>query len=301
MKTSGYLCRLVYVVTSMGLALSCGHSQQTSAVKIVRGHEVDARKYPAVSLQEVGPDGAYESFCTGVMLTPEFLLTAAHCSLGPDGLPSLPESVAVVASDNDPESSRAVRHEVAAITIESGYSHGAGDDDEDDSGIVKPGNARDIAVWQLRDPIPGVITASLLAASDLDAAFADAAPIVIMGYGKQARREKRYVKHNLHMAETKYFEHLGADPQDFSEHSEDIGGRTTTEFYAGAEGLPDTCNGDSGGPAFVKSASGRLLLAGVTSRGLPSCDRGGVYTLVPAYLDWIRTVVASLRLGRIDD
>jgi secreted trypsin-like serine protease len=302
MKTLGYLCRLVAMVAPLVGVVSCGQSGHGSSAKIVLGHEVDARKYPAVSLQELGPDGEFESFCTGVMLTPSYLLTAAHCSLDSEGSPSRPDAVSVVASDNDPESPGAVRHLVAGIKIEPGYSHDEDDEDEDeDSDIVKPGDARDIAVWKLRSPIPGVQTAALLEATDLDAAFWDEAPIVIMGYGKQARREKHYTKHNLHMAETKYFENLGVDSKDYSEHFEEIAGRSATEFYAGAEGLPDTCNGDSGGPAFVKSKSGRLLLAGVTSRGLPSCDRGGVYTLVPAYLQWIRAQVADLRVGRIND
>ncbi len=301
MKALGYWRLALFSFASISLMPGCGQSRSTSLVKIVQGYEVDARKYPAVSLQEQVPEGGYESFCTGVMLTPDYLLTAAHCSVDDDNHPSHPGSVVVVAQDNDPESHRATRHEVVSIKIEPGYVHSAEDEDKDDSVEVEPGDARDIAIWRLRSPISGVQTAAILDAEDLDAAFLDEAPIVIMGYGKHGRREKRYTKHNLHMAETKYFEHLGGDPNDFSEHFARVPGRTQTEFYAGAEGLPDTCNGDSGGPAFVKSRSGRLLLAGVTSRGLPSCDRGGVYTLVPAYLQWIRAQVADLNIGQISN
>ena len=55
--------------------------------------------------------------------------------------------------------------------------------------------------------------------------------------------------------------------------------------------LHDTCKGDSGGPFFVKNSKGRFLLAGVTSRGtdlaLTLCGDGGVYVRVDAHADWI--------------
>jgi secreted trypsin-like serine protease len=55
--------------------------------------------------------------------------------------------------------------------------------------------------------------------------------------------------------------------------------------------LHDTCKGDSGGPFFVQDAKGRWLLAGVTSRGTALstsiCGDGGLYVRVDAYADWI--------------
>jgi hypothetical protein len=54
---------------------------------------------------------------------------------------------------------------------------------------------------------------------------------------------------------------------------------------AGKEGK-DSCNGDSGGPAYIK-LDGKLLLAGVTSRGSEVCGLYGIYTRPEAALDWI--------------
>lgn len=60
------------------------------------------------------------------------------------------------------------------------------------------------------------------------------------------------------------------------------------EFYAGGEGR-DTCKGDSGGPAIVPLGSGVRRLAGVTSRGSNPCGNGGWYG-VPYYaLQWLET------------
>ncbi len=49
----------------------------------------------------------------------------------------------------------------------------------------------------------------------------------------------------------------------------------------------NTCNGDSGGPAFYRDSNGKYLVAGVTSYGDQYCAQYGVDTRVDAYLDWI--------------
>ncbi|MFN3696777.1 MAG: S1 family peptidase [Pseudobdellovibrio sp.] len=51
------------------------------------------------------------------------------------------------------------------------------------------------------------------------------------------------------------------------------------------------CHGDSGGPAFLSQADGSRLLVGVTSRGtekLGNCNVGVIYTSVVGELDWIK-------------
>ncbi len=61
--------------------------------------------------------------------------------------------------------------------------------------------------------------------------------------------------------------------------------------------LRDTCEGDSGGPIFVADSRGQWLLAGVTSRGTnlnqSLCGDGGVYVRVDEYRSWIDSVIAS--------
>jgi len=49
----------------------------------------------------------------------------------------------------------------------------------------------------------------------------------------------------------------------------------------------NTCNGDSGGPAFYEDSSGEYLVAGVTSYGDYYCTSYGVDTRVDAYLDFL--------------
>jgi secreted trypsin-like serine protease len=66
------------------------------------------------------------------------------------------------------------------------------------------------------------------------------------------------------------------------------------EFVAGAPFLDkDSCNGDSGGPAYVRQGDSWYLV-GATSRATASavrtCGDGGIYTRVPVFEDWIKSV-----------
>lgn len=54
----------------------------------------------------------------------------------------------------------------------------------------------------------------------------------------------------------------------------------------------NTCNGDSGGPAFVQAADGTFLVAGVTSYGDANCVSYGVDTRVDAYASFVGTTGA---------
>jgi V8-like Glu-specific endopeptidase len=58
------------------------------------------------------------------------------------------------------------------------------------------------------------------------------------------------------------------------------------EFRAGSDGK-DTCLGDSGGPALVQLSSGEWRVAGVISRG-EECGVGGIYGVPLPELCWLR-------------
>jgi endonuclease G len=64
------------------------------------------------------------------------------------------------------------------------------------------------------------------------------------------------------------------------------------EFIAGGGGY-DTCDGDSGGPAYI-TVGGTRKVAGLTSRGIGRrCGDGGIYTRVDVHLDFIRDVARN--------
>lgn len=60
------------------------------------------------------------------------------------------------------------------------------------------------------------------------------------------------------------------------------------EFFAGQDEVArDTCRGDSGGPAIVRIGGGVRRLAGVTSRGAKVCGDGAWYGVPFAALLWL--------------
>jgi hypothetical protein len=81
-----------------------------------------------------------------------------------------------------------------------------------------------------------------------------------------------------------------ATPTCTSDVSDGFGCHVNKEIVAGGNGH-DSCNGDSGGPAYVKTAAG-LKLAGATSRAVANaavnCGDGGIYVRLDRYLDWIK-------------
>ena len=66
------------------------------------------------------------------------------------------------------------------------------------------------------------------------------------------------------------------------------------EFVAGGGGF-DSCNGDSGGPAYITVAGDRVV-AGLTSRATETsrnpCGEGGIYTRTDVHRAFIRRIAA---------
>src|SRR5439155_6202199 len=52
------------------------------------------------------------------------------------------------------------------------------------------------------------------------------------------------------------------------------------------DGLHETCNGDSGGPAFM-TIGGQEVIVGLTSYGDVNCNQGGYDTRVDALAAWV--------------
>ena len=86
--------------------------------------------------------------------------------------------------------------------------------------------------------------------------------------------------------------------EDLSAAETTLGFNSFSEFVAGRKGSgKDSCNGDSGGPAYVFVDNERRL-AGATSRATDeannSCGDGGIYVRVDAVADWIDAIIATI-------
>lgn len=207
--------------------------------------------------------GTSSYFCTGTLIAPRVVLSAAHCFEETSA-----ENVSVGVGTLDGASIPASKQvAVERIVMHEEYLKGA--TSADSTGI---GQDHDIALVLLSQPVSGMVPTPILPLGDLDAAVRPGTQLVVSGFGIYDLASGRDGELRL-----------GVVPFER---------RTDHEFIAGDRGgRTDTCNGDSGGPVYYEAGGSRYLV-GVTSRAVNdaqmACGDSGIYTLASAYETWIR-------------
>jgi hypothetical protein len=220
-------------------------------------------------------EGALAVFCSGVLVAPTVVLTAAHCVTHTDRKSGafttayLPAEVSVIAGVVHAGAAAEMRA-VAAVVTHQGFD---GDDNLDPGDNPEGlGHADDLALLLLAAPAADRPWAAIPPLAALDAAMPAGTSLRITGYGYDGPSEQTAGYGSLYVAETPFVR------------------RNAFELAAGGAGEPDACPGDSGGPAYL-ARDGALEVVGITSRGWQSgqalCGEGSVWTLAPAYADWI--------------
>lgn len=230
--------------------------------------------------------GASQSICSGVLVAPGAVLTAAHC--GYNGVVPVRVSAASrldqaldLGSDGYARSPATGSPDVQSVGVLS-YAF------MDAASVAQGRNlaGRDVMVIRLKKDL--VAPAVPIAISSLDG-ISNAQYVRVVGFGKDGKNglgKKLFADINV-IASRCGAASAAAAPD--CEPDDEM-------FARHPQGNFDTCPGDSGGPVYVRSQFAQYRLVGLTSRATgPStqCGGGTVVTLLDGErLSWVRSQVS---------
>uniref|UniRef100_A0A672KFL6 Peptidase S1 domain-containing protein n=1 Tax=Sinocyclocheilus grahami TaxID=75366 RepID=A0A672KFL6_SINGR len=238
----------------------CG--KQQSASRIIGGSTSQIGQWPwQVSLHYTG-----SHVCGGSLVSPDFVVSAAHCFQGSMRNSGNWRVYAGAIS----QSALQIPYLVKKIIVNENYN--------------RNNNDYDVALLKLSSPVTFSSTVHPVCFPTFDQTFSDGSECWTSGFGTTQEGADRASTSLMEVTVNIINTRLCNSSQVYR------GAITKNMICAGdMNGGRDSCQGDSGGPLVCKGDNNRWYLAGITSwgAGCGQRQRPGVYSRVTSLLPWI--------------
>jgi secreted trypsin-like serine protease len=256
MRSSG-LALLMLAAGCTGGAIAPGVVEEN-----IIGGTIDTGDPAVVLLYMTVPGQQGGALCTGEVISPHVVLTAAHCTGGED--PTVTNAVYRVFLGPDfSQATAATLLPVKEVHYDPMFN------------VNNLTGGHDIGVAILQNPLPSTITPLKMNRLSMDTGF-DGNKVRFVGYGLDNATAQTGAGIKRQTTTT------------LADH--------TNLLLHFTDGLHETCNGDSGGPALM-TVGGQEVIVGLTSYGDVNCNQGGYDTRVDTLATWVDPYVQQADPG----
>jgi secreted trypsin-like serine protease len=246
-----------------------------------------------------GPGAA---LCSGVAISPSYVLTAGHCMdfVGDDGVADVDPSEVTFHVNIGP---RSIKRDVSELTVHPSFDG------------VKVND--DLTVLKLKQPLPAVVPSYPLK----ETPFIYIERTIQVGYGTTGDGVNGYILNStsldtkrvgLNQAEVYLLDDEGSGTRevfltdfDGPDASTNLFGPSIPLFLTLGNHLETTVGpGDSGGASFVLDADGQLVLFGLNTFGFeakqpaPLFGSGAGGPILSPYVEWIESITGDEKINR---